>query len=67
MKIKSSNIIDVLVEAKITSSKSEAKRKVAEGAVYVDDVKILDIKSDIYKDKNSVIVKLGRKIVLVSR
>ena len=53
MKIKSSNIIDVLVEAKITSSKSEAKRKVAEGAVYVDDVKILDIKSDIYKDKNT--------------
>ena len=68
IKIKSSNIIDVLVEVKLVASKSEGKRKVSEGGVYVDDVKVSDIALDINtKDKKAVIIRLGRKIVSVSR
>ena len=66
IKIKSSNIIDVLVEAKLVASKSEGKRKVAEGGVYVDGEKVLDIALNIStKEKKVVIIRLGRRFVSV--
>ena len=68
IKIKSSNIIDVLVEVKLVASKSEGKRKVAEGGVYVDDVKVSDIALDIStKDKKAAVIRLGRRFVSVYR
>jgi tyrosyl-tRNA synthetase len=60
------NVLDVLVAAKLCGSKSEARKKVEEGAVNVgpDRSKITDWKATL--DVGSgLIVRLGRKIVRV--
>ncbi|MDB5074390.1 MAG: tyrosyl-tRNA synthetase [Chloroflexi bacterium] len=52
-------IADVLVLAGLTKSKSEARQKVLEGAVYVDDVRISDPKH-LLVVRNGMVIKLGR-------
>jgi len=66
IKIQSSKIVDVLIEVDFVSSKSEAKRKIDEGAVQIDGEKITDInyKFD-FKEGQSKILKLGRKIIKI--
>ena len=56
-------ILDLLVEIEFTSSKGEARRKIEEGAVKIDDEKIEDQKYKInFENKSELILKLGRKI-----
>jgi len=64
VKIKSTGILDVLVELGLVDSKSEARRKINEGAVWIADEKITDVKYKIdFSDGGEKIIKLGRKMV----
>ncbi|MFH0873786.1 MAG: tyrosine--tRNA ligase [Candidatus Komeilibacteria bacterium] len=56
-------IISVLVKAGLTTSNSEARRKIEEGAVYINDEKVKDFKRSI---DSGDIVRLGRKFRRVS-
>ncbi len=59
------NIVDVLLEAKLVPSKSEARRLVQQGGVAVDDVKVNDVNSCLtaeHFEKGYVIVKKGKKV-----
>jgi tyrosyl-tRNA synthetase len=60
------NVLDLLVAAKLCGSKSEARKKVEEGAVNVgpDRAKVTDWKATLDVG-NGMIVRLGRKIVRV--
>jgi tyrosyl-tRNA synthetase len=50
----------LLVKAGLASSNSEANRKLREGAVHLDDVKVTDFQSE-YTIDHPVVVRLGRK------
>jgi len=52
------NIIEVLVEAKIASSKSEARRTIEQGGVKVNDKKISDFKLEV---KSNDIIQKGKR------
>lgn len=54
------NILELLVETNITTSKSEAKRLVLQGGIKINDEKILDEKYDIVLNKEIVLQK-GKK------
>ncbi|MBP5617726.1 MAG: tyrosine--tRNA ligase [Clostridia bacterium] len=57
-------VVDVLVEAKLAPSKSEARRLVQQGGVAVDDAKVTDVNAVLTADdmaKGYVIVKKGKK------
>ena len=59
-------ILDLLVELGLTKSKGEARRKIDEGAVKIDDEKITDQKFAVnFGDKTEKIIKLGRKIIKI--
>jgi len=58
------DILQALVVSKISSSRSEARRSVIEGAVYINGTKITDIKTIINKDMfkdNELIIRRGKK------
>jgi len=62
------DLLNVLVEIGLVSSKSEARRKMDEGAVKLDEEKITDHKYQLkFGDKEEKILKLGRKIVKLCR
>jgi tyrosyl-tRNA synthetase len=50
----------LLVKAGLAASNSEAVRKLREGAVYLDDVRVTDFQKELVIEK-TVVVKLGRK------
>ena len=57
-------VIDVLVEAKLVPSKSEARRLIQQGGVAVDDVKVTDTAATLNAsdfEKGYVIIKKGKK------
>ncbi len=59
------SILDLMVKAKLTASKGEARRLVTQGGVSVDEVKISDplkkfAKSDF--NENQIIIKKGKKV-----
>lgn len=54
------NILELLVETNIATSKSEAKRLVLQGGIKINDEKILDEKYDIVLNKEIVLQK-GKK------
>jgi tyrosyl-tRNA synthetase len=60
------SVLDLLVEAKLCGSKSEARKKVEEGAVNFgpDRTKVADWKMSL-SVANGLVVRLGRKIVRV--
>lgn len=58
-------ITDVLVKANISSSKSEAKRKIQEGAVEIDGSKVSDINLTLQSGKEYKI-RLGKKFAKIS-
>lgn len=57
-------LIDLLVQGKLASSKSEARRKIKEGAVEVDGSKITDEKTIVQISKNSLI-RLGKRFLRI--
>ena len=59
-------VLDVLVDTKLVNSKAEARRKIDEGAVKINDEKITDYKYEIdFKNGEDLILKLGRKIIKI--
>ena len=58
------NIIDILVQCKLTQSKGEARRLIQQGGVSVDEEKInsIDYKVPIEKLKEGIKIKKGKKI-----
>lgn len=62
IQVKSTNILDVLVESKIASSKSEARRLVEQGGIEIDKEKILDSNYEI--KESEIILKKGKKTIL---
>lgn len=62
VKVKSKNIIDVLVETGLVASKSEAKRTLAQGGVKVDAKKVSDENFEIPAiDKDGVVIQKGKR------
>lgn len=59
------NILDLLVEVGFVSSKSEARRKIEEGAVYINDEKVTD--TNLSSSDDEIILKLGRKIIKIKK
>jgi tyrosyl-tRNA synthetase len=53
-------LVDVIVEAGLLPSKSEARRKVAEGAVYLDGQRITDPAFEL-KPAGPVVLKIGKR------
>jgi len=51
----------VLVEAGLTESNGDAKRKIKQGGVSVDNKKIFDINAEISKNMNGQVLKVGKK------
>ena len=56
-------ILDLLVESKLCSSKSEARRLVEQGGVSIDSNKISDI-NQVINISNGVVIKKGKKTFL---
>jgi len=59
-----SKVLDVLIEAKIIPSKSEGKRLIQQGGLYINDAKISDIDTVVTEDFfkcGSMMVRKGKK------
>ena len=54
-------LMDVLVGAELAESNADAKRKIKQGGVSVDDKKIIDISTTITDEMNDKILKVGKK------
>jgi tyrosyl-tRNA synthetase len=61
------NIVDLLIECKLMSSRGEAKRKIREGAIDIDGVRVDDI-SYIVELKQPIVVRAGKhKFLRISK
>ncbi len=61
LKVKSLNIVDLLVETKLASSKSEARRLVEQGGIKVDGKVIKDVKAEIEISEEGVLIQKGKR------
>lgn len=60
------DMADVIAGTALASSRSEAKRLIAQGAVEIDGVRVSDLKEDKKKIKNESVIKAGtRKFVKI--
>ena len=59
------NILDLIVQCKITNSKSQAKRLVEQNAVTINGEKITDWNKNIQLDNGSIILKCGKHVYQV--
>ncbi|MCS7250687.1 MAG: tyrosine--tRNA ligase [candidate division WOR-3 bacterium] len=59
-KEKNIRLVDLLVNANLLPSKSEAKRKIREGGVYLNGERIFDIDYQVIIDKE-VVIKVGKR------
>jgi tyrosyl-tRNA synthetase len=57
------NICDLLVMTNLTKSKSEARRLIEQGGIFVNDVKVEDF-SAVIKSNEPVVVRKGKKVFL---
>ena len=60
-------VIDVLMNAKLTPSKGEARRLIQQGGVSIDDEKVTDLQKTVSVsdfEKGHIIVKKGKKVFL---
>lgn len=60
--VKSTNILDILVESECATSKSEARRLVEQGGVSIDGEKVTD--SNFVVDKNEFVLQKGKKKII---
>lgn len=65
VKVKSRNIVDILVEAGLVDSNSEAKRVIKQGGVKVNEQPVEDIDLQLAEDKTHLIQKGKRHFVKV--
>ena len=59
------NILDLIVQCKITNSKSQAKRLIEQNAVTINGEKITDWNKNIQLDNGSIILKCGKHVYQV--
>lgn len=59
--LKHTNIIEFLVDAKMASSKTEARRLIGEGAIKLDGVRVDSTDQDIFGTKEGVVVQRGKR------
>lgn len=55
------NIIDILVESGLTSSKSDARRMIEQGAVKVDGVSVTHLETDIEVKEEPIVLQKGKR------
>ena len=63
VKVSSKNIVDVLVEASLASSKSDARRLIDQGGVQVNGQKIRD---SLFVIPNSSLIRVGRRFAKIT-
>jgi len=56
------SLVEILVESKLASSKSEARRKILEGAIDINGERVADIAHRFKPEKNTL-VRFGRKLL----
>ncbi len=61
------NILDLLVESKLASSKSEGRRLIEQGGVKINDNKISDINYEVEIDDNTIIQKGKKKYLKITK
>lgn len=61
LRIKNINIVDLLVEVKLASSKSEARRLIEQGGVKVDGEVIKDINMEVEITAGGVLIQKGKR------
>jgi len=62
VKIKERNIVDVLIASKLVTSRSEARRLIAQGGIKVDQKTVIDEKFEIGPiDRDGVIIQKGKR------
>ncbi len=61
LKVKSLNIVDLLVATKLATSKSEARRLVEQGGIKVDGKVVKDPKAEIAISEEGVLVQKGKR------
>jgi tyrosyl-tRNA synthetase len=59
------NILDLITEVNLASSKSQARRLIEQGAVKIDEQKISDWKTDVELN-DSIVLKVGKKIFKIN-
>lgn len=55
------NIVDLLVEARLVESKTKARNLIESGGVYIDDVAVPGVDFVVKKDKDFILIRLGKK------
>jgi len=63
VEVRSGKLIDMLFENNLVTSRSEARRLIVQGAVYVDGKKVSDVYEVVPRDS---IVKVGKRRYLKS-
>ena len=62
VEVKSSSILDILVESECASSKSEARRLIEQGGVSIDNEKVTDV--NLIVEKNEFVLQMGKKKII---
>ncbi|MFA4833642.1 MAG: tyrosine--tRNA ligase [Patescibacteria group bacterium] len=61
LKVKSINIVDLLVEVELASSKSEARRLIEQGGIKVDEKVVKDINVKVEATKDGILIQRGKR------
>ncbi len=56
-------LLEFMVEEKLAESKSDARRKIEQGSVELDEVKVTDWKMELNEGHNGKVLKVGRNFV----
>ncbi|MYE38412.1 MAG: tyrosine--tRNA ligase [Candidatus Spechtbacteria bacterium SB0662_bin_43] len=60
-------LVDLLVETALSPSKAESKRKVEEGAVYVDEVKKTNPYETVHISRSPCVIRIGKRRIVSVR
>ena len=58
---KETALVDILVEAGLVESKTEARRQIEQGGVRIDDVQVEDVKATVKPSKEGVVIQKGKR------
>jgi tyrosyl-tRNA synthetase len=61
LKVKSWNIIDLLVETNLASSKSEARRLIEQGGIKIESEVVKDINMKVEIKKKGILIQRGKR------
>lgn len=58
------DVVDLLVECEMASSKSDARRKIEQGSVYIDDVKVGDVTDEVSLSQQAKVIRVGKRHIM---